>query len=148
MRKGGEAGLTTRPAASPNYAPDGVTQGVVAQGVVAQGVVAQGVVAQGVGAAAPPPPALRHLSPLAEKVSQYDPKADTSLIDDAYAVAEQAHGTQRRDNGDPYITHPLAVAGILAGYRLDTASIATGLLHDVIEDTPVKLPELDRRFRA
>ena len=48
---------------------------------------------------------------------------------------EQAHGTQRRDNGDPYITHPLAVADILAGYRLDTASIATGLLHDVIEDT-------------
>ena len=61
-------------------------------------------------------------------------------------MAEQAHGTQRRDNGDPYITHPLAVADILAGYRLDTASIATGLLHDVIEDTPVKLPELDRRF--
>src|SRR6185437_10266834 len=58
----------------------------------------------------------------------------------------QAHGTQRRDNGDPYFSHPVAVADILAGYRLDTASIATGLLHDVIEDTPVKLPEIEARF--
>ena len=127
MHKGGEAGLTTRPAASPNYAPDGVTQGVVATA---------------------PPPVPRLPSALAEKVRAYDPKADTGLIDAAYALAEQAHGTQRRDNGDPYITHPLAVADILAGYRLDTASIATGLLHDVIEDTPVKLPEIDRRFGA
>ncbi len=55
-------------------------------------------------------------------------------------------GAQRRDNGDPYITHPVAVADILAGYRLDVASIATGLLHDVIEDTPVTLPEIERRF--
>ena len=76
----------------------------------------------------------------------YDPKADTGLIDAAYVVAMQAHGNQRRDNGDPYITHPVAVADILAGYRLDTASIVTGLLHDVIEDTPVKLPELEQRF--
>jgi GTP pyrophosphokinase len=76
----------------------------------------------------------------------YDPKADTRLIDAAYTLAEQAHGPQRRDNGDPYITHPVAVADILAGYRLDTASIATGLLHDVIEDTPVKLPEIQKRF--
>ena len=127
MHKGGEAGPTPRQAPSPTYAPDGATQGVVTT-------------------APAPPPVLRHLSPLAEKVRQYDPKADTDLIDNAYAVAEQAHGTQRRDNGDPYITHPLAVAEILAGYRLDTASIATGLLHDVIEDTPVKLPEIDRRF--
>ena len=61
-------------------------------------------------------------------------------------MAMQAHGAQKRDNGDPYITHPVAVADILAGYRLDTASIATGLLHDVIEDTPIKLAELEARF--
>ncbi len=85
-------------------------------------------------------------SALSERVHSYDPKADTALIDAAFAVARDAHGTQRRDNGDPYITHPLAVADILAGYRLDTASIATGLLHDVIEDTPVKLPEIEKRF--
>ena len=83
---------------------------------------------------------------LTEKVHAYDPKADTALIDAAYVLAMQAHGTQRRDNGDPYITHPVAVADILAGYRLDTASIVTGLLHDVIEDTPVKLADLQARF--
>ena len=69
---------------------------------------------------------------LTEKIQAYDPKANTGLIDAAYVLAMQAHGAQRRDNGDPYITHPVAVADILAGYRLDTASIATGLLHDVI----------------
>jgi guanosine-3',5'-bis(diphosphate) 3'-pyrophosphohydrolase len=83
---------------------------------------------------------------LTEKVHTYDPKADTGLIDDAYVVATQAHAQQRRDNGDPYITHPLAVAQILAGYRLDTRSIVTGLLHDVIEDTPVTLADVRQRF--
>ena len=83
---------------------------------------------------------------LTEKVHAYDPKADTGLIDAAYVLAMQAHGNQRRDNGDPYISHPIAVADILAGYRLDTASIVTGLLHDTIEDTPVKLKDIEARF--
>jgi GTP pyrophosphokinase len=83
---------------------------------------------------------------LTGKVQAYDPKAGTKLIDAAYALATQAHGNQRRDNGDPYITHPIAVADILAGYRLDTASIVTGLLHDVIEDTAVKLPDIEAQF--
>ena len=64
---------------------------------------------------------------LARRVKAYDPKADTALLDAAYALAFTAHGSQRRDNGDPYITHPLAVADILAGYRLDTSSIVTAL---------------------
>ena len=84
---------------------------------------------------------------LTEKVHAYDPKADTGLIDAAYVMAMQAHGSQKRDNGDPYISHPIAVADILAGYRLDTASIATGLLHDVIEDTPVKLADIEAALR-
>jgi GTP diphosphokinase / guanosine-3',5'-bis(diphosphate) 3'-diphosphatase len=129
MPLGGEPGPKPRSTPAPSYAPDGVTQGAAAGAV-----------------AIAPPPDHRMVAALEAKLRAYDPKADTRLIDDAYAVAEQAHGTQRRDNGDPYITHPLAVADILAGYRLDTASIATGLLHDVIEDTPVKLPELDKRF--
>ncbi|GAC1337844.1 MAG: bifunctional (p)ppGpp synthetase/guanosine-3',5'-bis(diphosphate) 3'-pyrophosphohydrolase [Acetobacteraceae bacterium] len=68
------------------------------------------------------------------------------MLDAAYVLAMQAHGQQTRENGDPYITHPLAVADILAGYRLDTASIVTALLHDVIEDTGVTRAEIDRRF--
>ncbi|MBV8614181.1 MAG: bifunctional (p)ppGpp synthetase/guanosine-3',5'-bis(diphosphate) 3'-pyrophosphohydrolase [Acetobacteraceae bacterium] len=91
------------------------------------------------------PPVIRQFE-LTEKVAAYDPKADLALIDAAYVLAMKAHGAQKRDNGDPYITHPVAVADILAGYRLDTASIVTGLLHDVIEDTPVKLPDVEGRF--
>ncbi len=83
---------------------------------------------------------------LTEKVAAYDPRADLALIDAAYVLAMKAHGAQKRDNGDPYITHPVAVADILAGYRLDTASIITGLLHDVIEDTQTGLPDIERRF--
>ena len=85
---------------------------------------------------------------LTEKVRSYDPKADIDMLDAAYVLAAQAHGQQVRDNGEPYITHPLAVADILAGYRLDTPSIATALLHDVIEDTGVTRAEIDRRFGA
>src|SRR4051794_36942421 len=83
---------------------------------------------------------------LARKVRAYDPRAEVDLIDAAFHLATQAHAIQRRDNGDPYITHPIAVAEILAGYRLDVASIVTGLLHDVIEDTPVKLVEIEQKF--
>ena len=83
---------------------------------------------------------------LMEKVRGYDPRANFELLDAAYVLAAQAHGAQTRDNGDPYITHPLAVADILAGYRLDGASIITALLHDVIEDTGITKAEIDRRF--
>ena len=83
---------------------------------------------------------------LAAKVRLYDPKADIGLIESAVSVATEAHSAQKRDNGEPYIIHPLAVADILAGYRLDTASIATALLHDVIEDTPVTLAQMSRQF--
>jgi GTP pyrophosphokinase len=93
------------------------------------------------------PRAIRQFE-LTEKILAYDPKADISLIDAAYVLAMQAHGKQTRDNGDPYITHPLAVADILAGYRLDIASIATALLHDTVEDTKLTLPDIEARFGA
>ena len=76
----------------------------------------------------------------------YDAKADVAVVQAAYDIAAAAHRDQRRDNGDPYITHPLAVAGILVGYRLDVASIVTALLHDTVEDTGLRLPEVGRRF--
>ena len=83
---------------------------------------------------------------LARCVSAYDHRADTSLIERAFQVASAAHAGQTRENGDPYITHPVAVAQILAQYRLDTASIATALLHDVAEDTKTDLGEIEKRF--
>ncbi len=83
---------------------------------------------------------------LSRKIREYDPKADIAPIDAAYDLAEKAHGTQRRDNGDPYFSHPVAVAGILADYRLDVASIATALLHDVVEDTSYSLKQIESQF--
>ena len=83
---------------------------------------------------------------LIRRVLSYDPGADTDAIERAFALAAQAHEGQRRDNGEPYIVHPLAVAGTLAGFRLDVPSICTGLLHDTVEDTGLKLPQLAAQF--
>ena len=85
---------------------------------------------------------------LIARIRAYDPDADIALVQAAFDLAERAHAGQKRDNGDPYITHPLAVADILAGYRLDMATIATALLHDVIEDTGVTRAELEKKFGA
>ena len=93
-----------------------------------------------------PPHAETPGTELARRVAAYDPRADVALLEAAYDLAATAHASQARENGDPYITHPLAVAGILAGYRLDTATIATALLHDVVEDTVVSLAEIEKRF--
>lgn len=83
---------------------------------------------------------------LVNVVREYAPAADVDLIRRAFAVAKKAHEGQLRDNGDPYITHPLAVAMILAGFRLDVPSILTGLLHDTIEDTGVTQDDLRAQF--
>lgn len=78
---------------------------------------------------------LRTIDDLLEKIRAYFPNADLSLIVKAYEFSEKAHSGQVRRSGEPYISHPLSVAGILADLKLDLASIATGLLHDTIEDT-------------
>jgi len=85
---------------------------------------------------------------LVERVKSYDPHADEDLINRAYVYSLKAHGSQKRASGDPYFLHPLEVAGILTGYRLDTATIATALLHDTVEDTGATLEELTRLFGA
>ena len=74
------------------------------------------------------------------------PEADEEPIRRAYAVAKQAHAGQFRQTGDPYISHPIAVAQILADYGLDPPTIAAALMHDVVEDTSVTLDDLDADF--
>ena len=85
---------------------------------------------------------------LVEKVLSYDPDADEDLLHRAYVYAMKAHGDQKRASGDPYFSHPLEVAGILTGLHLDDATIATALLHDVVEDTNTTLAEIERLFGA
>ncbi|WP_051881932.1 RelA/SpoT family protein [Parvularcula oceani] len=102
--------------------------------------------------AAPPltgksrPPGLIRQYELVEKVKAYDPDADAALLDRAYVFAMRAHGGQMRSSGDPYFSHPLAVASILTELKLDPATIATALLHDVVEDTEVSVEEIAERF--
>ncbi|MDE2020130.1 MAG: RelA/SpoT family protein [Patescibacteria group bacterium] len=68
------------------------------------------------------------------------------LIARAYAFAERAHRGQKRMSGEPYFNHPIAVAEILAGWRMDDATIAAGLLHDTVEDTSASIEELKNAF--
>ena len=83
---------------------------------------------------------------LIERVKAYDPKADEDAINRAYVYAMKMHGSQRRASGDPYFSHPIEVAGILTNYKLDTASIVTALLHDIVEDTLATLEDIQKLF--
>lgn len=79
-------------------------------------------------------------------VKQTHPKADVSIIERAYEVAERAHEGQVRKSGDPYITHPLAVTLILTELGMTPPTLAAALLHDTVEDTSYSLEELKRDF--
>ncbi len=83
---------------------------------------------------------------LVERVRAYDQGADESLLNRAYAFSMQAHGSQVRKSGDPYFSHPLEVARILADLKLDAATIATALLHDTVEDTLATPEEIEEKF--
>ena len=86
------------------------------------------------------------LQGLTDKLSSYlDPK-EVDRIKRAYLFSEKCHTGQVRQSGDPYITHPLAVANILADMHMDSESLMAGLLHDVIEDTGVTKGQISRRF--
>ncbi|TFV55417.1 bifunctional (p)ppGpp synthetase/guanosine-3',5'-bis(diphosphate) 3'-pyrophosphohydrolase [Geodermatophilus sp. DF01-2] len=86
------------------------------------------------------------LEPLAALHRQSHPKADLALLQRAYDVAEAAHATQKRKSGDPYITHPLAVATVLAGLGMDTTTLVAALLHDTVEDTGKTLESITEAF--
>ena len=83
---------------------------------------------------------------LVERVLAYDRNANEAMLNRAYVYAMKAHANQKRASGDPYFAHPLEVAAILTELRLDDETIATALLHDVIEDTEATRAEIDRLF--
>ncbi|MBY0369618.1 bifunctional (p)ppGpp synthetase/guanosine-3',5'-bis(diphosphate) 3'-pyrophosphohydrolase [bacterium] len=83
---------------------------------------------------------------LLERVLLHNPKADVSVIRKAYEFAKSLHTGQKRSSGEPYILHPFEVSCILADYKLDTVTIATGLLHDTVEDTATTTEEIQKQF--
>ena len=83
---------------------------------------------------------------LKEKVREFRPKDDLGTLDRAYAFAASHHAGQLRVSGEPYMTHPLQVAHILADMRMDLVSLETGLLHDVVEDCSVSADEVRKKF--
>ena len=83
---------------------------------------------------------------LLEKIKQYHPSDDFSMIEKAYHIADDAHQGQKRKSGEPYIIHPLCVAIILAELEMDKETIVAGLLHDVIEDTEYSKEDISREF--
>jgi GTP diphosphokinase / guanosine-3',5'-bis(diphosphate) 3'-diphosphatase len=83
---------------------------------------------------------------LIERVKAYQPSVDAGLIQHAYDYSFRMHAGQTRKSGEPYIVHPIGVAGIIADLRLDAASICAGLLHDVVEDTLATTDELAKEF--
>ena len=83
---------------------------------------------------------------LIDHVKSYDKKADLCLIERAYDYATQKHSDQKRASGENYLVHPVEVANILAGMKLDSATIATALLHDTVEDTTATSAEISDLF--
>src|SRR5438128_1027559 len=86
------------------------------------------------------------LNDILERVNTYRPEADLDLIKKAYVYSAKVHQGQIRKSGEPYLVHPLEVAGLLAELKLDEASIVAGLLHDTIEDTLAKPEEIKELF--
>jgi len=83
---------------------------------------------------------------LIERVRAYTPTGPVEVIQRAYEFSAGVHKGQRRASGEPYLTHPLQVASIIADLRLDVPSVATGLLHDTVEDTLATLAQVEERF--
>jgi len=79
-------------------------------------------------------------------LGNYLPGSDIALVERAFEFSESAHRGQFRKSGEPYITHPLAVASILSQWRLDAQGLAAALLHDVMEDTAITKSEIETSF--
>jgi len=86
------------------------------------------------------------INDIIDKITAYFPEANLDIIDRAYVYSARVHDGQVRLSGEPYLSHPLEVAGILADMKLDVISVASGLLHDVIEDTHATQEEINDMF--
>jgi GTP pyrophosphokinase len=86
------------------------------------------------------------INDIVDRVLSYSPNADVDLIRKAYVFSAKVHIGQVRLSGEPYLIHPLEVAGLLTQLKLDAASVATGLLHDTVEDTLTNLKEIQENF--
>ncbi len=83
---------------------------------------------------------------LLERVQSYQPDADLEMVRKAYEFSAKAHEGQTRRSGEPYVKHPIAVAGVLTSLKTDVTAIVAGLLHDTLEDTVATAGELEREF--
>ena len=88
------------------------------------------------------------INDIIDKIVEYHPEADLDVIERAYVYSARVHAGQVRLSGEPYLSHPLEVAGILSDMKLDVISVAAGLLHDVIEDTRAVPEEIEELFGA
>lgn len=88
----------------------------------------------------------KELQDIIDKIREYAPNTDTTLVEKAYYLAKSAHEGVLRKSGEPYIIHPIAVANILVEMQLDIATISAGLLHDVIEDTDYTYDDIEEMF--
>ncbi|CAB5145279.1 Guanosine-3',5'-bis(diphosphate) 3'-pyrophosphohydrolase (EC / GTP pyrophosphokinase (EC, (p)ppGpp synthetase II [Olavius algarvensis associated proteobacterium Delta 3] len=86
------------------------------------------------------------INDILDRISEYYPEGNLDIIDRAYIYSARVHDGQVRLSGEPYLSHPLEVAGILTEMKLDVESIAAGLLHDVIEDTHATAEEIEKIF--
>jgi guanosine-3',5'-bis(diphosphate) 3'-pyrophosphohydrolase len=91
---------------------------------------------------------LTQLQTLIEEIPKYQPAADLALLERAYRFSEQSHHGQQRASGEPYLSHPLEVAGLLVNFKMDVTTVTAGLLHDVLEDTKATKGDLQREFGA
>jgi GTP diphosphokinase / guanosine-3',5'-bis(diphosphate) 3'-diphosphatase len=89
---------------------------------------------------------IKTVEDLIAKIQTYHTQVPAQIIEQAYKFSERAHEGQMRRSGEPYISHPLNVAAILADLKLDVDAIITGLLHDTVEDTSVTLDDVQREF--
>ena len=89
---------------------------------------------------------MTQLQALIEEIPKYLPGADLAMLERAYRFSERSHRGQQRASGEPYLSHPLEVATLLVGFKMDVTTVTAGLLHDVLEDTGATKAELETEF--